>query len=198
MSLLLESIKLKDGVFSNLFYHEQRMKKSLHTLCGVDESVNLEEFMKKIAAPQEGLYKCRILFDENQRDVEFLPYSIRPIRSLKVVSADGIVYDHKYADRSDIDELMTQKGECDDVLMIRDGLVTDTSYCNILFRRKKTWYTPWSPLLHGTMRQYLIDTNIIIPESISIDDVRSFEKFKLINSMLGFDGPEVDITQIIF
>ncbi len=198
MSLLIESIRLENGSFANLFYHEQRMKKSLQEVCGVDEDVNLEKFLSEIDAPSQGLFKCRIVYDENSKTVEFNPYQQRPINSLKVVESERISYSHKFLDRTKIDKLFEKRDGCDDILIIKKGLVTDSSYANIVFRKGKTWYTPWSPLLPGTMRQQLIEDNKIVPEQISVEDISSFKVFRLINAMLRFESDEIPVSNITF
>lgn len=197
MSLLIESIKVVDGKFCNLFYHEQRMIRSLETLCGTDEDLNLEKFLSGLEAPQKGIYKCRIEYDEQSKQVEFLPYEPKVVRSLKVVEHDRISYEFKYKDRKTIDKLFKQKETCDDILIVKKGHVTDSSYANVVFRKGKHWYTPWSPLLKGTMRQKLLDTNKIQTEEIQLDDITSYESCKLINAMLEFDAPEIDVTRIV-
>jgi 4-amino-4-deoxychorismate lyase len=197
MSLLIESIKVVDGKFCNLFYHEQRMIRSLDMLCGFDEEINLEQFLSDLEVPAKGVFKCRIEYDEITKQVEFVPYEPREVRSLKVVEHDRISYEFKYKDRTKLDKLFKQRKDCDDILIIKKGNVTDSSYANVVFRRGKTWYTPWSALLKGTMRQNLIDNNKIQTEEIQLADIKSFESFKLINAMLEFDAPEIDVSRIV-
>jgi 4-amino-4-deoxychorismate lyase len=196
MSLLIESIKLMDGNFFNLFHHEQRMVRSLNMLCGSHDHFNLEEFLLSLNYPRTGLYKCRIVYDENSREVEFHPYVVRPVNSLQIVEHDRISYEFKYSDRKSIDRLCGLKGPCDDILIIKRRHVTDSSYSNIVFRKGNRWYTPWSALLKGTQRQKLLEENKIIEEEIRIEDIRSFDTFKLINAMLEFDGPEIPVSNI--
>jgi 4-amino-4-deoxychorismate lyase len=197
MSLLIESIKVVDGKFCNLFYHEQRMIRSLDMLCGFDEDLNLEQFLSELDVPAQGVFKCRIEYDDATRQVEFLPYEPKTVRSLKVVENDRISYEFKYKDRSKLDKLFSQRENCDDILIVKKGTVTDSSCANVIFRRGKTWYTPWSALLKGTMRQNLIDNNKIQTEDIQLEDIKSFESCKLINAMLEFDAPEIDVSQIV-
>jgi len=197
MSLLIESIKLLDGEFRNLFYHEQRMNRALHQLCGVQEHFDLEEFLMKMEYPAKGLYKCRLVYDENSTEVEFLPYIPKPVNTLKIVEHDRISYEHKYKDRSQIDRLFEKKQSYDDILIVRKGLITDSSYCNIVFRRGRRWYTPWSPLLKGTQRAKLLEHDLIQVEEIRVADLEEFETFRLINAMLEFEAPEVSIENII-
>lgn len=197
MSLLIETIKVVDGKYCNLFYHEQRMIRSLEKLCGIDEDIVLEEFLNELDTPQHGVFKCRLVYDDRTKEVEFLPYKIRPVETLKIVESDRINYDFKYTDRKQIDKLFEHRDMCDDILIIKKGQVTDASYANIVFRRGEEWVTPWSPLLKGTMRQKLIDQNKIIPEKILLDDIPAFKSFKLINAMLEFDAPEIDVSNIV-
>jgi len=197
MSLLIESIKLFNGEFKNLFYHEQRMNKSLHFLCGMEEHFELEEFLGKVEYPKEGLYKCRLLYDENSTEVEFLPYEPKPINSIRIVEHDRINYEYKYSNRKLINRLFELREECDDILIVRKGRVTDTSFCNIVFRKGTRWFTPFSPLLKGTQRTKLLEHDLIIQEDITVDDISSFETFKLINAMLEFDAPEHNVSKII-
>jgi 4-amino-4-deoxychorismate lyase len=198
MSLLIESIKLLDGEFCNLFYHEQRMLRSLHTLFGIHEDFNLDKFLHDMNFPKSGLYKCRIVYDDQSKQIEFFPYQPKPVNSLQIVEHDRISYEFKYEDRKTIDKLCKLQNGCDDILIVKRGLVTDSSYANIVFKKGKEWFTPWSALLKGTQRQKLIEENKITPEEINVKEIRSFNSFKLINAMLEFDGPEIDIKNIVF
>ncbi|HEY0772333.1 MAG TPA: aminotransferase class IV [Sphingobacteriaceae bacterium] len=197
MSLLIETIKLVDGKFRNLFHHEQRMIRSLETLCGVEEDIVLEEFLHELSVPQQGVFKCRIVYDDQTKEVEFIPYEPRSVKSLKIVESDRIKYDFKYADRRQIDKLFENRHGCDDILIIKKAEVTDASYANIVFRRDDEWVTPWSPLLKGTMRQKLLDENKIVAEKILLEDIPTFQSCKLINAMLEFDAPEIDVSNIV-
>jgi 4-amino-4-deoxychorismate lyase len=197
MSLLIETIKLVDGNFCNLFHHEQRMIRSLEMLCGVEEDIILDKFLSELSIPRQGVFKCRIVYDDQTKEVEFIPYKLRKVNTLKIVENDRINYEFKYADRRQIDKLFEDRESCDDILIVKKGEVTDTSSANIVFRRGQEWVTPWSPLLKGTMRQKLIDDNKIIPEKIRLEDITSFQSFKLINAMLEFDAPEIDVTNIV-
>lgn len=198
MSLLIESIKLLDGEFRNLFYHEQRMNRSLKMLCGLNDSFNLEEFLQNMDKPLQGLYKCRIVYDDESKEVEFLPYQPKAIQSLRIIEHDRISYEFKYVNRKTIDRLYELRKNCDDILMVKRGLVTDSSYANIVFRKGKHWFTPWSALLKGTMRSNLLEKSIIQEEEIRLEDIQTFESFKLINALFEFDAPEMDISNIVF
>lgn len=151
----------------------------------------------ELTFPTSGLFKCRITYDDMSREVEFIPYEPKPVTSLMIVEHDRISYEFKYKDRKTIDRLCSLKGNCDDILIVKKGLVTDSSYSNIIFRRGKEWFTPWSALLKGTQRQKLIDSNKLIQEEITAKDIRSFDTFKLINALLESEGPEIDVKNIV-
>jgi 4-amino-4-deoxychorismate lyase len=198
MSLLIESIKLLNGEFYNLAHHEERMNRSLRELCGMEDFFDLGKFLEKCKSPAKGLFKCRLTYDEIVQDVEFLPYMAKSVSSLKIVEDNNIEYEFKFKDRSEIDELYDRREGCDDIIIVKDDQVTDSSYSNLAFRRGKRWVTPWAALLKGTMRQRLLERNIIQEEDVRLDDIRSFESCRLINAMLEFDGPEIDVSRIVF
>ncbi|HPM32180.1 MAG TPA: aminotransferase class IV [Chryseolinea sp.] len=198
MSLLIESIKLLDGQFHNLFYHEQRMNRALKMLCGVHDHFDLEEFLKQMEIPNVGLFKCRLVYDDQSREIEFVPYQPKTIQTLRIVEHDRISYEFKYQDRKLINRLYELRKGCNDILIVKRGLVTDSSFANIIFRKGKKWFTPWSALLKGTQRTKLLERNEITEMEIQAGDVKSFESFKLINSMLEFDAPEIEVSNIVF
>ncbi len=198
MSLLIESIKLLDGQFRDLFYHEQRMNRALKMLCGVHENFDLEEFLQHVEKPKQGLYKCRLVYDDQSREVEFVPYQPKVIKNLRIVEHDRISYEFKFKNRKLIDRLFELRKDSDDILIVKKGYITDSSYANIVFRRGKKWFTPWSALLKGTMRTKLLERNLIGEEEIRVEDIKSFESFKLINAMLEFDAPEIEVSNIVF
>ena len=173
------------------------MRRSLEKLCGSEEDLDLEKFLASLKVPQKGLFKCRIVYDDVSREIEFLPYTRKEIGTLRMVESDRISYEFKFADRKKIEKLFEAREGCDDILIIKKGLVTDSSYANIVFRKGDDFFTPWSPLLMGTQRQKLIEENKIMPEQIKAEDIRSFDTFKLINAMLEFDSPEIDVKNII-
>ncbi|MCZ8022510.1 MAG: aminotransferase class IV [Chryseotalea sp.] len=197
MSLLFESIKIEDGKWHNLFYHEQRMRRSWRMLWGEEFEFDLEESLKHLPIPTSGIHKCKIIYDEKIREIEWAEYKIKPIQTLKLVEHNRIDYSCKFVDRTLLNDLFEKREKADDVLIVKQDRVTDTSYANIILLKKNKWFTPYQPLLKGTMRQNLVDRNQIIEEEISVDDLRSFEKVKLINAMLGTTGPEIDIRNII-
>ena len=175
-------------------------REALAAVAGVSlvRQPDLEQWLCKVTVPSTGLYKCRIVYDQLSKEVSFTPYSPKRIRRVRVVEDNSIDYAHKFTDRTSIDQLFLQRGDCDDVLIVKNGKVTDCSFSNIVFRKGDQWVTPDTPLLEGTMRQRLLDENLIRSREIRGDDIRSFDTFRIINAMLEFESPEIEVSAIVF
>jgi len=198
MCRLLETIKIKDGVMQNVFLHNQRMNNSRLMLFGKDNFINLKEEIDLEDDDFDGIFKCRVLYSNAIEIIEILPYQIKKINSLKMVFNDSISYAHKFEDRKDISNLYLKKENCDDVLIIKDGFVTDTSYCNIVFDTGTKLITPSTPLLKGVKRQQLLNEKIIEEQEIKHTDIKLFNKAFLINSMFDLDDKmEIAVKNII-
>lgn len=197
MSRLIESIKVDNGRFLRVHYHQARVDRSLIDLFQLKGAINLSTEIARHSHPKTGLFKCRIVYEKQLESIEFLPYEPRKVESLKVVHDQSIEYAYKYEDRTNLDSLFKQRQFCDDVLIVKNGMVTDASYSNVIFFDGYKWITPNTPLLKGTMRQFLLDTAEIKEQPVAIQDISSFKRFRLINSMLGFDGPEIEVSKIV-
>ncbi len=183
-STFLETIKIVDGEIFNLEYHQNRYKSVLDSL-GIKDIQNLENF---INPPEWGLYRCRLVYDADNIEVSFHEYKKRDITTLKLVFENDIDYKNKSIDREDIERLFSQRGEGDDILIIKDLLVTDTSIANIAFYTKEEkWITPKNPLLKGTTRARLLDEGKLTEVDIKVHELRSFSKVALLNAMIDFD-----------
>ena len=198
MYRLLETIKIKDGVMQNVFLHNQRMNNSRLLLFGKDNFINLEEEIDLEDDDFDGIFKCRVLYSNAIEIVEILPYQIKKINTLKMVIDNSISYDYKFEDRKDIANLYLKKENYDDVLIIKDGFVTDTSYCNIVFDTGNKLITPSTPLLKGVKRQQLLNEKIIEEQEIKQTDIKLFSRAFLINSMFDLDDKmEIAVKNII-
>jgi 4-amino-4-deoxychorismate lyase len=197
MCRLLETIRCENGVLQNLTWHQARLDYARKMLFKSFRRFNLED----LVVPEEfksGLFKCRVIYAEDLENVEFLPYQLPKIESLKMVVNDEIDYHHKFADRSKIQKLFEKRGLADDILIVKNGLISDTSYANILFFDGENWLTPSKPLLQGTQRAKLLSEMKIIPANITPADLLKYSKARLINAMIRFeDELGLDIGRII-
>jgi len=177
---LLETIKIEDGKVYNIEWHNRRCNKSRLELFYEERSLNLQEF---ITPPKEGLYRCRILYDKEVNSVEYIPYIPKIIKSFKIIKST-IDYSHKYSNREEINRL--QQNAYDEIIIEKDGFITDTSIANIALYNGEQWVTPKRPLLHGTIREKLLAKNFLIAENIKSKEIQSFTHFALMNAMIGF------------
>ena len=132
------------------------------------------------------------------REVQVLPYRERPISTLKLVVDDSIDYRYKYADRGSLENLLLLKGDCDDILIVKNGCISDTSFTNIVFQAADgSWVTPDTPLLRGTMLQFLLKEGKISEKRIMLENLAEYTKARLINCMLDLDSsPSIPIKSI--
>ena len=181
-SLLLETIKVEEGKVSHPYYHNKRFNESRERLFGMDEEIDLEEHIKP---PDDKLYRCRILYDRDIRKIEFFPYKAKQIRTLAFAESQ-IDYAFKYADRTELGALLAKYPRSDEVLIVKEGYLTDTTIANIAFLQKGRWFTPDKPLLKGTTRERFIDSGFLTAKAIQKEEIYSFDSFALMNAMIGF------------
>jgi 4-amino-4-deoxychorismate lyase len=199
MCQLVESLKLKDGVLENLAYHQARLDRSMAELYPDAKKIVLSKAIQIPAEFRQGLYKVRVVYRATVEKIEMEPYHFRNVQSLKVVRHESIDYHLKYTDRQILQQLFAQRGDCDDIIIVKSGLVTDALSANLLFFDGQKWVTPDSPLLKGTQRQFLLDRGIITEQQISEKDISKFQKIGLINAMVSFEEmPVVGIENVVF
>jgi 4-amino-4-deoxychorismate lyase len=180
----IETIKALDGKIYNIDYHQKRYERTLTYYYGLVNAVyDLKEFLKP---PKDGLYRCRVVYSHKGiLDVSYYKYKKRAINKLKIVYDDEITYKYKSTNRDMLDKLYAQRGDADDVIIIKDGYVTDTTIANIAFKTNGVWYTPKQPLLKGTTRQRLLDAGKL--QERKIKHINSYTDIALLNSMIDFD-----------
>jgi 4-amino-4-deoxychorismate lyase len=182
LPLLLETIKIEDGEIFNIEYHQKRADYSCQTLYNTADGPDLS---KVIDPPQKGLFRCRILYSDKIHSIEYIPYTPKDIHRLKIIPSE-IQYDLKYANRDALNELLLAHRDADEIIIEKDGLLTDTTISNIAFYDGRQWYTPATPLLKGTMRAKLIDENFLQTKDIKKDDLHLYTQVALMNAMIGF------------
>lgn len=196
MCQLIESICIKNGQINNLIYHQKRMNNSLYALFGIEAEIDLEKIILYQKPPLEGKFKCRIIYDTEIESIEFMPYEVKSISSVRLVEDNEIEYSFKFRDRQVFENLLANVIE-DEIIITKNGQITDTSYSNLVFFDGEKWVTPCSFLLNGTMRQCLLEQGKISEEEINPKDLNRFFSFKLINAMMDLDeSPSLPIEII--
>lgn len=191
-----EAVRIQNGKPRNLGYHQKRCNRTRESFFPDLPPLDLEGALFEIGLPREGRHKCRILYGAGIEEIGITPYQPKPVKSLKLIEDDTIDYTFKYADRSALEKLRARREECDDILIVRKGMVTDISYANAAFLLRGRWYTPSSALLPGTMRRLLLDTGRIEECPITPQDIPRFERLSVINAMLDLGEVALDCADI--
>lgn len=212
MCRLFETIRIEDGKPQNLGWHAARMRRSGFVLdaghvsrgtwdvgrvtCHVSRDW-LEELIHVPENIRMGIVRCNVVYEKEIIEITYKPYVKRPVRSLKLVHASGLDYHLKCHDRSVLDALFTLRGDCDDIMIVKDGLITDTSFSNLVFFDGESWHTPAHPLLEGTCRARLLSEKRIIATDIRPSDLGRYHGCKLINAMRMPDEEEMIRVEMI-
>lgn len=187
MCRLLETIKIKHGKIYNRSYHEARMNHSRRELFGANDKMDLSQIPLPGDLRKNQVYKCRIVYSREIEEITFTEYHPKEIRSLQIVRDDHIDYSFKYLDRKHLEELKSRAKESEEIIIIKNGWVTDTTYANLVFFDGVKWVTPSNPLLKGTKRAFYLDRSIIQEAPIRESDIFNFQKACLINAMLDIE-----------
>ncbi len=182
----IETIKVEDGFLKNLDHHKARAKAVSKHFFGVEKEYEFGELLTKEELKRvDGVYKLRVIYAKEIESFSFELYRPRKIEILKLIDGANIDYCYKYEDREEIMSLYDQRGDCDDILIIKDGYVTDTSYCNFIFSDGQDLFTPANPLLKGTKREQLLQEGILKERDIKVGELTEYSAFYIINAMFG-------------
>ena len=196
MCQFIETIRIENGQINNLPYHQKRLEKTCSHFWPGGKIISLENELSDVPKVS-GIFKARLVYQKDGVvDKSYFPYSIRQIRSLQLVESDYIDYTFKSTDRKALVELTGKQNGADEIIIVKNGLLTDTSYSNIAFHDGEKWFTPSNPLLEGTMRQSLIDQQILTPLEIHPEDIGNFKMVALINAMMPLGRCVVPIERV--
>lgn len=196
MYQLFETIKIFNGKIYNVEYHNRRFNASRKKLFDCREENDVSTYISVPNDFKSGLVKCKLIYSDKIESIQFFSYQIRKINSLKIVACNEIEYGHKFLNREIFEELKIKSG-CSisqEILIVKNGLITDTSISNVVLFNGAKWFTPTKPLLKGTKRASLLDSGLIFEEEIRVKDLHLFTQIKLINAMIDIDdNPAIDI-----
>lgn len=194
MSLLFETMRISDGKARHLTWHEWRMNRARQEIWDIRKPILLSEQVQVPNDHRTDLICCNVHYGPEIESITFKSYEKKHIRFLRLIDCDRIDYHVKYSDRSLLETLWARRGDCDDIIIVRYGLLTDTSMSNLIFYDGKHWITPAKPLLEGTCRERLLSEGRIKKASIRPEDLYHFKGIKLINAMR--DPDEEDIIPV--
>ncbi|RXJ87788.1 branched-chain amino acid aminotransferase [Arcobacter sp. CECT 8985] len=174
-----ETIKCDDYNIFNIEYHNKRVAKT------IAKNFDLSEYIYPLS---QKLLRCKIIYNDDEiLKIDFFEYKKRDIKKFKIVYDDEINYEKKYLNREKLNCLFEKKDNCDEIMIFKNGLLTDTSIANIAIFYNDLWITPSKPLLNGTTRQRYLDLGILKTADITFDMLKNAEKIALLNAMIDFD-----------
>ena len=182
----IETFKVTKGNINNLYYHNKRFNNTRKKFFNLD----FLDISSLTNTTNEA--RCRIIYNKDILSIEYFPLQKREFKSFKIVKCDEIEYNFKYKDRNKLNSLKDEN--YDEIIIIKNGLVTDTSISNLAFFDGENWLTPKNPLLKGTYREKLLDEKKLKEANIKVDELKNFKKFAMINAILEFY--EIDINKI--
>lgn len=193
--MLLETICIDHGKVCNLAWHLARMQQAAaHFHFRAPALPDLLPLLPVELGDTK--VKCRVRYRETLLELSFDKYEAKRVQSLQMVEA-APDYCFKYTNRDELNRLLEKKGQADEILITCNGLITDTTFSNVVFRQGDHFFTPDSWLLNGTKRQKLLREGTITERRITRETVQAYESVHLINSMLDIeDTPPVSVSCI--
>ena len=197
MCQLIETIKCKDGKLFNLPFHQNRFNLARKENFGITDETELKDAVRIPPECSTGLFRCRVIYSKTIKKIEFLHHEYRQIQSLKLVEDNHIDYRYKFANRYYLEELFSRRGDCDDILIVKNGCITDSFTANLVFYDGSRWWTPDTPLLAGTQRAKLLNEGKIAVCRITPSDLKKYKKAGLINAMQDLEEmPVIEIDRV--
>lgn len=185
--VFIESIKVLDGKIYLLALHQERMENTMKHHFGLSTFPLLSQVISIPHEFKKGLVKCRVLYADSILRIDFQNYAFRKINRLKLVENNTICYHFKAEDRTELNHLSQQAGAGEEILIVKDGYITDTSYSNVVLQKGGNLYTPHLPLLKGVKRRYLLDKGIVKERKIEVKDLHEYDRVYLINAMIDLE-----------
>lgn len=191
MSPFVESIKYFNGKYFNLDFHQQRLNRTRLAFYPAKESISLEQSLLRTPAsvlPHQ-VYKCRVIYGEEITDIFCDAYVPRQIRQYYLaVCPDEFDYTFKLTDRKFFDDARAKLKSDEDYIYIKHGMITDSSFANLVFSDGHKYYTPANTLLEGTKRAYYLQQGIIESAEIKVKDIPTFKFVYTINAMMDLES----------
>ncbi len=198
MDCCIETIRIANRQLDHIQAHEARMYRTRSELWGCTDFITLRDIITIPTDLSNNTHKCRIIYDMVIHQTMIEPYTIRTIRSIQLVTDDTIDYRYKWLDRSRFAAHQAQT-DADDILIVKGGYLTDTSYANIAFFDGNRWLTPSMPLLSGVRRQRLLHAGILTEAPLQPSDLPYFQSARLLNAMLPWsESPILPMSVFLF
>lgn len=187
------------GTVQHVEEHQKRFARSYHAHYGqVPPFGLLDGFQLPEDLDHSKKYKLKVCYGATDCNFEVTLYENELPKTLQLVTADYLDYAHKWTDRQGLDALYHQRGKAGDVLLVKNGLLTDSSYANLLLTDGLQVVTPTQPLLKGCCRARLVALGHVSLRDVTVQDLPKYQNFQLVNAMNDFDEHRwLPISQIM-
>jgi 4-amino-4-deoxychorismate lyase len=196
---LVESVRIENRQLHHVELHNQRINLARQVIYKQYQPIDINSLVKIPEWITNDRYKCRITFYPEKSEYSITPYHQREINTLKIITDDTIDYSFKNENRFQLDAAYSRRENCDDIIIIKKGHLTDAWAANIILFDGKNWITPDTPLLRGVQREFLLQEVVIIEKEVKLDHLPSFQTIKLINAMIDFErAPVINVSNDVF
>jgi len=186
MCRFIETIKIIDGKPVNIEFHQKRVNETLRKFFGSKTELDLQNIFETVGVESKKLLKCKIVYSKSIHTIQINEYKKKIISEIRLVNSGTLIYNYKFENRDELNSLL-KKSLADEVIIIKNNHLADTSYSNIVFQDGNKFLTPSTPLLNGTKRQKLLSDGLIIEAELLKSDLKFFSYFYLINAMLDIE-----------
>ena len=199
-TILLESGQVWNGRWLFWEFHWERICRSIREVWPeMGTPTWLGELKREIGEQVKGEYfrrwptgrelvRGRLLYSPTFLKVELEELKPRQFRKFKIVEGGELDYHLKWADRRELERLKREGEGADEVIILKNGVVTDTTISNLAFwdRERRVWITPATPLLKGTTRERLLRRGVLKEAEIGVEELPRFNLIGMLNGVLGF------------
>ncbi|MGP4076241.1 aminodeoxychorismate synthase component I [Halobacillus sp. K22] len=190
---LLETMKMEDGMIFLLPYHLKRVKSSGDYFgFKVDQDLLLQSLSKISSFHQEGVYKVRMLVDqEGEPEIECKQLSESPavlnaeLADEPVDEQDPFLF-HKTTHRKVYEK--HQKENALVLLWNKQGELTEFTIANLVVKFNGEFFTPpiSCGLLSGTYRKQLVEEGRLKEKVLRKEELEKYQEIWMINSVRGW------------
>ncbi len=182
MFRFIESVKVEDQKIFLMEYHQKRVNDTFKHF-KKENPPDLLKISRELQLYGNGLFKFRVVYDlDGNYTGEIQAYTAPNFIDFQLIDATDFKYNFKYENRQFLNELKS-KAITDEIIIVQNENITDTSFSNLIFLKNEKWFTPSTFLLNGVQRQFLLKKKIIKETPITVQNLKTFSHFRMINAL---------------
>jgi 4-amino-4-deoxychorismate lyase len=134
----LETIRFNSIIVPFIQEHQDRINRTFSFFYPEQKPLDLPAILREIKANNQDflllaeVVKCRLCYNETKYEYHLEPYQIKEIKNVVIKHVENdFDYTFKYSNRTLLNDL---KGSENEILIVKNGLITDTSYANMMVK----------------------------------------------------------------